>query len=194
MQAFSHLLVRLREGDDNAAHEIYEQFGDHIRRLSRVWLSRRKLGRLMDSEDICQSVLGDFFNRYKNGEYSLSEPKHLRALLSRIATSRLLYHWERHRAAKRDLGRMEENAFEDALLHAHRESTASDVLAGKEVVAECQKILSAKQWRLVVMRNEGASWKTIAHAFEKTDAAVRMEYSRAIAHVANRLFGKTESN
>lgn len=200
-QSFDGLLRRLRSGDQAAAAEIHTHFGGHIRRLARQWLSRKKLGRLLDSEDICQSVLCDFFARYEQGSYQLSDEVQLRALLARITTSRLLYHWERHRTAKRDLRRLEEHGAHENGVREHGahenvlgsvavtgQPSPSEVLAGRELMEEFRRRFSADEWTIVQLRNDGESWKAISENIGRSPDTLRMQFTRAVTRVAQELY------
>lgn len=190
-QPLVHLLEQLRRGETDAAIRIQERFGGQIRRLARVWLSQRRLGRLMDSEDICQSVLAEFFERFSRGSYELSNERQLRALLARIATSRLLYHWQRHRTAKRDMRRLAENATAENQLETlatSNQPTASQVFAMHELVEECRKRFTPAEWEIVELRNAGNEWKEISDHVGGSPDSLRMQYTRAVTRVARQLY------
>src|SRR2546421_684293 len=59
-------------------------------RFIRVRLTDPFLRRLVDSADICQSVLANFFMRVALGEYDLEEPKNLLNLLLTMARNRVI--------------------------------------------------------------------------------------------------------
>ena len=190
-EPLSQLLESLRRGENDAADKIQERFGAQVRRLARVWLSQRRLGRLMDSEDICQSVLAEFFNRYSNGSYEFTNERQLRALLARIATSRLLYHWQRHRTAKRDIRRVAENPFPDRQLEdiaKSRQPSPSQVFAGRELAEECEKRFTETEWEIVELRRAGNEWKEISKRLGRSPDSLRMQYTRAVTRVARQLY------
>jgi RNA polymerase sigma-70 factor (ECF subfamily) len=59
--SFDDFMRRVRSGDEQAAAELVRQFEPLIRREVRYQLRDRRLYRLFDSMDICQSVLASFF-------------------------------------------------------------------------------------------------------------------------------------
>src|SRR5262249_31129664 len=61
--SFGDFLRRLRAGDEQAAVELVQRYERVIRREARLRLTDPRLGRLVDSVDICQSVLASFFVR-----------------------------------------------------------------------------------------------------------------------------------
>ena len=74
---FQDLIRRVRAGDEVAAAELVRRYERHIRRVVRVRLVDPRLKRLVDSMDICQSVLASFFVRAALGQYSLKTPEEL---------------------------------------------------------------------------------------------------------------------
>jgi hypothetical protein len=60
--SFADLLRRVRARDANAATELVRQYEPQLRRKVRVWMRmyHPELRRLLDSADICQSVLATF--------------------------------------------------------------------------------------------------------------------------------------
>src|SRR6516165_1899580 len=60
---FQDLIRRIRAGDPEAAAELVRRYEPTIRRAVRVRLVDARLGALLDSLDVCQSVLASFFVR-----------------------------------------------------------------------------------------------------------------------------------
>ena len=55
---FEELIRRVRAGDQDAAAVLVRRYEPAIRRAVRFRLADARLGNLLDSMDICQSVLG----------------------------------------------------------------------------------------------------------------------------------------
>jgi hypothetical protein len=70
-ESFPDLLPRLRAGDEQAAANLVVHYEGVIRREARFQMTNPGLGRLLDSVDICQSVLASFFARAAAGQYDL---------------------------------------------------------------------------------------------------------------------------
>src|SRR5260370_8371739 len=81
---FEVLIRRVRAGDDKAAEEIVRRYEPSIRLAIRARLTDPGLRRLLDSVDICQSVLGSFFVRAAHGQYYLEKEGQLMNLLLSI--------------------------------------------------------------------------------------------------------------
>ena len=78
--SFDRLIERLRDGDEDAARQIFEQYARRLIGLARKHLDgavRRKV----DPEDVVQSVFKSFFLRIGKGEYDLGKKDDLWSLL-----------------------------------------------------------------------------------------------------------------
>jgi hypothetical protein len=64
---FTDFIRRIRAGDEQAALEMVRRYEPLIRRQVRLQLEGRRLCRLFDSMDVCQSVLKSFFFRTAAG-------------------------------------------------------------------------------------------------------------------------------
>jgi len=100
-QAFRDLIQRVRGGDEDAATEIVQRYEATIRMAIRVRLDQSDLRRLLDSMDICQSVLANFFVRAASGQFELETPEQLVKLLVTMARNKLINHANQQRAARR---------------------------------------------------------------------------------------------
>ena len=102
---FHELIRRVRNRDEEAASELVRRYESAIRRVVRIHLRDARLRRVLDSTDICQSVLASFFVRVAAGQYDLDEPKQLVKLLVGIARNKLATQARREAADKRDYRR-----------------------------------------------------------------------------------------
>ena len=69
---------------------------------SAARLTDPQLRRLLDSTDVCQSVLGNFFGRAVSGQFDINDPKQLIGLLVTMARNRITNHALEQQAARRD--------------------------------------------------------------------------------------------
>src|SRR5262245_57970444 len=88
---FAVLLERIRTGDEDAAAELVRRYEPIIRRVIRYRLLNPRLSRLLDSEDICQSVLASFFARASGGQFDLNDCRQLLQLLLRMARNKVAF-------------------------------------------------------------------------------------------------------
>ncbi len=104
-EAFQVLIERVRAGDAEAAAELVRRYEPMVRRAARVRLVDPRLGRVLDSMDICQSVMARFFVRAALGQYELNSPDQLLKLLATMARNKLANQAHGQRAARRGAAR-----------------------------------------------------------------------------------------
>src|SRR5262245_40658319 len=104
---FEALIHRVRGGDQDAAAELVRLYEPAIRRAVHVHLLDERLHRLLDSMDVCQSVLASFFVRAALGQYDLGKPEQLLKLLATMARNKLASAARKERTQGRDNRRVE---------------------------------------------------------------------------------------
>ncbi len=103
------LLRDVQDGDATAAEELFRRYANRVRNLAHAKLSR-ELARLIDADDIVQSVFRRFFRAAHAGRFAVAPGEDLWELLL-VMTLNLLRSEELfHRAQKRDLRRTGELA------------------------------------------------------------------------------------
>jgi len=184
LNAFQDLIRRVRAGDQQAAAELVQRYEPAIRRAVRVRLVDPRLRRVFDSADICQSVLRSFFVRLSLGEYELDDANQLVKLLITIARNKLADAAKRQRAGRRDIRRTEGLDTGD---FAVDDTSASEKLAGRELLEEVRKRLSPDELDLANQRAVGRSWAEIAAERGGNGDALRMRLTRAFDRVSREL-------
>jgi RNA polymerase sigma factor (sigma-70 family) len=183
--SFDDLIRRVRAGDQDAATELVKRYEPAIRRAVRFRLGDA-LARSLDSMDICQSVLGSFFVRAAAGQYDLERPAQLLKLLVAMARNKLAMQARAQARQRRDY-RREQAAGQDEELFVAHDPSPSQFVAGKELLEQAQKLLSAEERQLVELRKEGLEWGDIAQRLGGTPEALRKQLTRAVDRVAQRL-------
>jgi len=183
---FAGFLRRIRAGDERAAEEMVRQYEPVIRRVVRLRLQDPALNRLLDSMDICQSVLGSFFVRTAAGQFDLEEPGQLVRLLIIMARNKLAMAARRQRAQRRDNRRLE-GAPVEALDQAGRDPGPSRVLAGKELLQAVRDRLDPEERQVADRRAQGEEWAAIAAELGGTPDGCRMRLTRALDRIAGEL-------
>jgi RNA polymerase sigma factor (sigma-70 family) len=179
-------LVRLvRAGDEAASTELVRRYEPAIRIAVHGRLTDPGLRRLMDSTDICQSVLGNFFVRATAGEFELDKPEQLIKLLATMARNRLTDHALRQQAARRDHRRNEPGRNDEELVD--RGPSPSEVVSGKELVQAFRSKLSPAERHLAEQRALGRSWDEIAKEHGGSPDALRVQLGRAVDRVSREL-------
>jgi RNA polymerase sigma-70 factor (ECF subfamily) len=193
--AFAELLSRIRAGDALAAEELVRTYEPEIRRAIRVRLTDARLRRLVDSIDICQSVLAGFFVRTAAGQFDIETPEELLRLLVTMARNRVI-DWARRSQADRRDGRRDvslEGENGESPQFAAREPGPVSVLVSRELIEQVRNRLAPEELRLMEQRAEGRNWSEIAAELGEQPNAVRMRLTRALDRVAGEL-GLEESH
>jgi RNA polymerase sigma-70 factor (ECF subfamily) len=180
---FLDLIKRVRAGDDTAASKLMQRYEPQVRRLIRVRLTDPAMRRQMDSVDICQSVMGDFFARAALGQFELATPEDLIKLLATMARNKLLGHVRKQHAGRRSVKRLENAGAEDMAIAA-RTPTASRIVSGREMLQHLRSRLTDDERYLADQRALGRSWAEIAQELGAQPDALRMKLSRALDRVA----------
>jgi RNA polymerase sigma-70 factor (ECF subfamily) len=186
-ESFHDLIRRVRAGDAEAAAELVRQYEKEIRRTIRVRLTDPRLRRTLDSMDICQSVLGNFFVRASAGQFDLDQPEQLLKLLMTMARNKVMDKARQQTAGRRDQRRLEASG-EGALAGvADRGDTPSQIVSGRELVEAARQLLSDEERYLAEQRALNRPWGEIAVEVGKTPEALRKQFERAMDRVAQQL-------
>jgi RNA polymerase sigma factor (sigma-70 family) len=183
---FDDLIRRVRAGDQEAANVLVKSYEPFIRRAVRFRLADARLGTLLDSMDICQSVLASFFIRAASGQYELQTPGQLLKLLTAMARNKLnsqarKQHAQRRDARRVDSGGQDAGQFVDARVSPNVEVDARDLLQ------EVHRRLAPDERRVLELRNQGRDWATIAADLGGGAEALRRKLSRALDRVSKQL-------
>jgi RNA polymerase sigma factor (sigma-70 family) len=184
--AFPELIQRVRAGDEQAAAELVRRYEPAIRVAIRVRLTDPGLRRFLDSMDICQSVLANFFVRAANGQFELDKPEQLLNLLVTMARNKVTNHALKQQAARRDQRRVQKGGLDEDALVAEG-PTPSQLVANQELLQEFRKRLSEDERRLADQRAQGRSWADIAAESGGNADALRMQLTRAVDRVTQEL-------
>jgi RNA polymerase sigma-70 factor (ECF subfamily) len=183
---FLDLIQRVRAGEEEATVELVQRYEPAIRRAVRIRLRDSRLRRLLDSMDICQSVLASFFVRAASGQYELHRPEQLLKLLVIMARNKLA-----SEARKPAVVRRQEQPFggpqaaEGALLD--RAPSPSQWATGRDLLQEVRRQLSEDERQLADRRAQGEEWAEIADRLGGSPEALRKKLSRALDRVARDL-------
>lgn len=189
MTAFLDLFEQVRRGDPHAAEQIVRAYEPEIRRTIRVRMTDSQLRRIVDSCDLCQSVMAAFFVRAAAGQFDVESPRDLLNLLVTMARNRVTDWVRRDRAVRRD-GRR------DVSLEAHdlsarefveRAPGPPSIVADRELLQRVRGRLSPDEQRLMEWRAEGRQWTEIGAELNEHPAAVRMRFTRALDRITTEM-------
>ncbi len=178
---FRDLIRRVRDRDQEAAQELVRRYEGVIRRVVRIRLRDASLRRLLDSTDICQSVLASFFVRTALGEYELESPEQLLNLLAAIARNKLVNQAARLRAARRDVRR--DAVGDHAPLVPDAATDPGEQAAAKELLEKVRDRLGPPERYLAEQRSLGRTWEELAGELGGTGVALRKRLTRALDRV-----------
>jgi hypothetical protein len=180
--SFAKLIRRVRAGDAQTADDLVRRYEEPIRRAVRMQLRDSRLRRLLDSTDVCQSVLANFFVRAGLGQFDLRTPQQLLGLLATMARNKLATLARDPQVARR----------RDPDLEADRGPVAAAAtprrqFAGRELLRQVREQLSAEERWLAEQRAAGRAWAEIAAEQGDSAEALRKKLGRALDRVAKHL-------
>jgi RNA polymerase sigma-70 factor (ECF subfamily) len=186
--SFRDLLRRVRAGDQEAARELVRQYEPQIRQAVHAPLHDMRLRHLLDSMDICQAVLANFFVRVAEGQFELSQPEDLLKLFVTMARNRLLDEARRQKAGRRDHRRQVRDLTEHCLAGLPGdEPTPSRIVSTRELIEEVFRRLSAEERELLEQRALGNEWTALAEQRGATAVALRKKLTRALSRVVSEM-------
>jgi RNA polymerase sigma-70 factor (ECF subfamily) len=179
---FRELIRRVRDRDQDAAEELVRRYEGAIRRVVRIRLCDAGMRRLLDSTDVCQSVLASFFVRTALGQYEVDSPAQLLGLLTAIARNKLTNQANRLRARRRDI-RRDAAGGDAAPLVADDASDPSEQASARELLEKVRGGLGPDERYLAEQRSLGRTWQELADELGGTDVALRKKLTRALDRV-----------
>jgi RNA polymerase sigma-70 factor (ECF subfamily) len=153
--------------------------------MVRVRLADNRLRRLLDSVDVCQSVLASFFVRATLGRFTLGSPDDLLKLLATLVRHKLADRLRKELAARRDQ-RRRGGAVEVVEL-VDPAPTPCRGLANRELLDEVRRRLSPDDRMLLGLREEGLGWGELAARVGGSAEALRKRLTRALDLIAEQL-------
>jgi RNA polymerase sigma-70 factor (ECF subfamily) len=179
----SSLLRRFRNGDQDAATQIYLRYAHRLWALARANCGQDLAWRF-DADDIVQSVFRSFFRGASTGGYDVATGEDLWRLLLVIALNKIRAQGAFHRAAKRDVRRtVGDNGLEEVQEPVHRndgEAYATLLL----VIREALQHLPDISRRIVELRIDGHEVAEIARQTGRAKRTVERNLHEFRKHLA----------
>jgi RNA polymerase sigma-70 factor (ECF subfamily) len=183
---FEELIRRVRAWDQVAAAELVRRYEPAIRRAVRFRLADARLGNLLDSMDICQSVLRSFFVRAASSQYELETPEQVLKLLTAMARNKLASQARKQHSLRRDNRRASAIGDEGSWLVSSGDSPSAAIVA-RDLQQEVRRRLAPDEWQLLELRNQGHDWAAIAAQVGGLAETLRKKLARAIDRVVAEL-------
>jgi RNA polymerase sigma-70 factor (ECF subfamily) len=130
--------------------------------------------------------LASFFVRAAAGQFDLDQPEQLNALLFQMARHKLSCEVRRQTARRRDVRQTRGGGLEGMTIAA-ADPTPSEWVAGRELLDEVLRRLSAEERRIAALRADGGDWAAIAAELGGTPDGRRKQLARALDRVTEQL-------
>jgi RNA polymerase sigma-70 factor (ECF subfamily) len=176
--ASADLVARWRNGDEQAAEEMFRRHQGELLALVKRRLSAKLVSR-MDAEDVIQSAYRSFFTGVRAGRYVLTRSGDLWRLLVAITLHKLSNQVRHHRAARRSVELEQRFAGENSLAALQADaavagSSAAEALAMAEEFEQVLRPLKPAHRRMVELRLQGYRIEEIATATDRSQRLVRL--------------------
>lgn len=182
---FLDFVQRIRAGDEDAARELVRRYEPLVRREVRMRMHDPRLNRVFDSVDVTQSVFAQFFNHVAEG-FELDSPEQLTGLLFAMARNRTISRVRLELCMVRDLRRLTSEAGTLDEVPAVQPSP-SECVSYDEQLKLLQKALTDEERQIVELRKQGLGWEEVAASVGGTAQGRRMQLSRVIDRLIERL-------
>lgn len=165
------LLRRFERGEQDAATALYLRYAKRLDLLTRAHTGTELAVRL-DPEDVVQSVFRTFFRRAAQGHYDIPDGEELWKLFLVIALNKIRGLGQRHRAAKRNVGRTTDLGKVQAVVSddGSHDEPAYRVL--RMTIDELLSELPSTEAEIVSMRIDGHHVKQISETTRRSKRTV----------------------
>lgn len=170
---FSALMEQVRQGSQEAAEQVWREYGPYVVYVVRRSLHESLRSRL-DSQDFAQDVWASFFRELPAAE-DLKTPAALLQVLTKMARNKVVEEYRRQHTQRRNVDNaVSRGVFldEDELID-EREPTPSQLLAAEFMVLELTEDQPSECGRIVRLRREGLSDVEIAEREQISTRTVR---------------------
>jgi RNA polymerase sigma-70 factor (ECF subfamily) len=172
-----NLVARWRQGDQQAAQQLFERYVGQLIALARTRLSS-KLSQRIDPEDVVQSAYRSFFAGAQAGRFELQRGGDLWRLLVATMLHKLHDQIKHHRAQKRSVDAEKSFSSEDSLFGIQPQVLAEhpSPLEAVALVDELQEVmrgLEPSQRQVLQLRLEGYNLDEIGAAVDRCPQTIR---------------------
>jgi DNA-directed RNA polymerase specialized sigma24 family protein len=185
---FQRLIAAIREGDRQAADELVRKVEPYLRSAIHLRLIDSTLRRLLDSMDLCQSVLADLFAKGGACWSGRESDDHVRRTLLTMAFNKLV---SKARHERRNQGTLPEDC--DVIDLAPAPNQVVDDHDLRAVI--WSRLSEAERWLFDQNKVKGRTWEEIARNTNELPGALhgvahdslRIRLARAIVRVRQEL-------
>jgi RNA polymerase sigma-70 factor (ECF subfamily) len=178
---FAELMRRVRARDPRATEELVRRYEPQIRRWARTRLGSSALQRVLDSVDVCQSVLANLLLRAERGQFELDTPEQLLKLLRAMVQNKMTDLWRKYEVRILGTAPLRGDAAVAGDLTPDQEAWA------RELEELARQRLAADEWQLLRWRDQGREWADIAAETGQGAEALRKKLARAVERISQEL-------
>lgn len=191
-ESYANLILRVRQGDEQAAGEIFQRFASRLMARAQDRLGH-KLRQKEDPEDAVQSAFGSFFVRLKQGQFDFEGWEGVWGLLLRITLRKCGHRLERYTSDRRDVRRevapkpiADDNS--EAWQATGREPDPAEVSALEEIVGQLLDRMPTNEHRSILeLRLQGYSLSEISQQTHISERSVSRVLDKVKTHLKRRL-------
>jgi RNA polymerase sigma factor (sigma-70 family) len=164
---------------------LFRTYEPHVKSLVRSLMRISTVRRLADPSDVCQSVMASFFIRAALGQYDISGPEQLIALLKRIARNKVV-----------DLARSPELRIGvvpvigpglPGVEPADPAQGPASQIVWKDLLERVRERFTDAERRVSDLRMAGHSWKDVGKELGESPDTVRIRLERALKRIGGEL-------
>ena len=189
------LLNRFRQGDENAAEEIFQRYMNRLLALAQTRISR-KLQLRVDAEDVVQSVYHSFYRRAREGQFELKRSGDLWRLLAAITVNKVCHQARFHGQKKRSTNREQSLANDGDVVSQNvdlftYEPDTEDAVAILDELSYVMNDLSELQCKMLELRLQDHDLEEIAESVGRSQRTVRRTFDEVRERLERRLLDIT---
>jgi RNA polymerase sigma factor (sigma-70 family) len=185
MGHFQELLERVRAGDDAATSELFHRYEGDVKRVVRAMMRVEWIRRGADPSDIYQSVMASFFIRAALGQYEISSPSQLLALLKRIAKNKVA---DVARSPDRRMSVVSVSGPDRVGIEpVDPEKGPASQIMWKDLFQKVRDRFTDDERRVSDLRMNGGSWQEVGAELGEEADAVRMRLVRALRRICREM-------
>jgi RNA polymerase sigma-70 factor (ECF subfamily) len=173
----AELIARLKDGENEAAQEVFDRFARKLIALARRQLDQRFSGKV-DAEDVVQSAYKSFFMRFREGKFDAYNWQGLWGLLALITLRKCADRVEYFRADRRDVGREVDPATDEErpahwLEAISREPTPLEAAVLAETVEQLLREARPVERPIIELSLQGYTAQEISEKLGRAERTVR---------------------
>jgi RNA polymerase sigma-70 factor (ECF subfamily) len=184
---FESMIAGVRAGDAESANKLVREYEKEIRRAIRIHLQDSSLKRVIDSMDICQSVMANFLVRASAGQFELDSPQKVVGLLVTMARNRLVDKKRQYHGRQRHPGGEQKNDSQMLANLPEAGPSPSRMMQGKELLDQIKRHMSPEEAELAELRALGLDWPEIGARLNAKPDSLRKKFTRAVDRIVEQM-------